>query len=632
VASGTKGFTLDHDDLVKRASFSPDGNLVVTVGSGSAQIWEARTAMKRFTLDHHFVQSASFSPDGRYLLTASRNTARVWNLKTGAGYSREPIMHANIAAALFSADGKLVITGSGHPDRRGYGVERADNSVRFWDIETGKQQFIKQLKHNYEVMTVAFGPGRKFAVANSAARVGEGRYETLLEDSTVRLWNVALRDRRLMHTLEHNREVQSMSFSPDGTRLLTRAGDTVRLWDVKTGEEPITLSHDKDVAGVAFGPNGRLMVTASKDKTARLWDAQTGEQRFMVRQNSGVQDAWLIASGKLLATVSDRTLKVWRSKSGTAKDGDELFALPLKGYDKKVNADSFSPEGKLLAVVAGKTVEVWDVEKREKRFALDHEGQVRMAAFTANGKLLVTGSTENSARAWDLQSGQTQHTFGHADKINELSLSPDGRTVLTASDDGTARLWDVESGLERFTLRHEGGVRSARFLAEGRLAVTWSACDYQSLCETKVWDLETGEEHAALGVRNSRSMGFSQNGKLMFIAREFSRKQWMPRATVIEVWDVETAEERFAEPFEIDKRAGTIAFSPDGNYLAATAGNSVLIWAISGELLQSAIAAATRVCLSPEFRRHNLAESDVEAHENWKLCEQKHERIKAENQ
>ena len=185
VETGEKGYTLSHDHSGSGASFSPDGNLVVTVGTDQAEFWDAKTGMKRYALNHPFVRRAAFSADGQYLLTASRDTARVWNLKTGAEYSREPIMHANIAAALFSADGKLVITGSGHPDRRGYGVARADNSVRFWDIETGKQQFIKQLKHNYEVMTVAFDPGRKFAVANSAARVGEGRYETLLEDSRV---------------------------------------------------------------------------------------------------------------------------------------------------------------------------------------------------------------------------------------------------------------------------------------------------------------------------------------------------------------------------------------------------------------------------------------------------------------
>jgi WD40 repeat protein len=128
--------------------------------------------------------------------------------------------------------------------------------------------------------------------------------------------------------------------------LLTVAGNAVRLWYVESGEGKFTLNHDKDVTAASFGPNGRLVVTASKDKTARLWDVETGAQRFMIRHNSDVKDSWLIASGKLMATVSDRMLKLWNSKTGSAKDGDELFALPLKGYGK-VNSDNFSPDGKL---------------------------------------------------------------------------------------------------------------------------------------------------------------------------------------------------------------------------------------------------------------------------------------------
>jgi WD40 repeat protein len=92
------------------------------------------------------------------------------------------------------------------------------------------------------------------------------------------------------------------------------------------------------------------------------------------------------------------------------------------------------------------------------------------------------------------------------------------------------------------------------------------------------------------------------------------------------VWDLETGEELFAEPLRGDKNTRNFTLSPDGRFVVATSGNSVLVWGVSGQHLQSAIAAATTVCLSPEFRRQNLGESDAEAHENWKACEHKYGR------
>jgi WD40 repeat protein len=621
VQTGEKVHTLSHDHRVSSASFNPDGNLVVTVESGQAEIWDTKTGMKRYTLSHQFVQSASFSPDGRHLLTASDDTVRIWNVsanKVREWHPRSPIQHARLIAASFSADGKLVITASGHPDRRGYGVERADNAVRFWDFSKGKQLFVKNLEHNYEVMSVAFGPRHEFVVANSAARVLGGRGETLLEDATARLWNLELHDRRLMHVLKHDHKVLSASFSPDGGRMLIAEGNTARLWEVETGREQYTLSHEQAVTAASFGSNGRLVVTASKDKTARLWDVETGAQRFLIRHNSDVQDTWLIAGGKLVVTVSDRTLRVWRSKTGSAKNGDERFALPLKDYGK-VSSDSFSPDGKLMAAKSGKTTQVWDVEKGEKLFTLQHEGRVHTIAFAANGRILVTevfggDNMENIVQAWDMQNGEKKFTFGKAAYAHAFLVSPDGRTVLTAWQDGTVRLWDAETGSERFTLQHEKSVRQARFIAGGSLVVTsfCSELQKQSTCRTKVWDVDSGKERTTLGGVELQSATFSRNGKRMFADGK--------------VWDVETGDELFAEPLRSQRDVRNFTFSPDGRYVAAKSGNSVYIWGVSGELLQSAIAAATTVCLSPEFRRQNLGESEVEARRKYEACEREHGR------
>jgi hypothetical protein len=72
-----------------------------------------------------------------------------------------------------------------------------------------------------------------------------------------------------------------------------------------------------------------------------------------------------------------------------------------------------------------------------------HVGWVRGVAFSPDGRLLATASTDRTARLWDPATGDCLRTLtGHAESVDGVAFSPDGRRLATASIDRTAKVWN----------------------------------------------------------------------------------------------------------------------------------------------------------------------------------------------
>lgn len=113
----------------------------------------------------------------------------------------------------------------------------------------------------------------------------------------------------------------------------------------------------------------------------------------------------------------------------------------------------------LLAALSAQTQEhVWLVPQ------LGTTGIISTVAFSKDGRFLLTGSWDKTARWWDAASGQRVRSFvGHTDGVSSVAFSPDGRFVLTGDADN-ARLWDAASGQQiRFFEEHTVGVTSVAF-------------------------------------------------------------------------------------------------------------------------------------------------------------------------
>ncbi|AWK89115.1 WD40 repeat domain-containing protein [Azospirillum thermophilum] len=130
-------------------------------------------------------------------------------------------------------------------------------------------------------------------------------------------------------------------------------------------------------------------------------------------------------------------------------------------HDHLANQCAFSPDGRLLVSASSDyTARIWEVPSLRLKAALvGHEDDVEMAAFSPDGRSVATCSRDHTIRLFDL-TGRCRHVLrGHTADVISISWSADGRSLVSSSDDGSIRRWDAVDGeaLDRIDL---GGIET----------------------------------------------------------------------------------------------------------------------------------------------------------------------------
>jgi WD40 repeat protein len=165
----------------------------------------------------------------------------------------------------------------------------------------------------------------------------------------------------------------------------------------------------------------------------------------------------------------------------------------------------FSPDGRLAVTAsADRTARCWDSHTGEPVSPpLKHRGGVHRAAFSADGRRLVTACYADGwaadgssyAQVWEVPSGRPLgERLEHRATVNDLCFSPDGERLVTASSDQTVQLWEVATGRALAPpLRQNNEAFQARFSPDGRRLATGNNSG-----EVRLWDACTGESISPL--------------------------------------------------------------------------------------------------------------------------------------
>lgn len=364
---------------VWRVRFSSDGKVLATTSEDHTikfRILDDPSGARVFPSGNLFFQDIAFSHDGRRLAAGNiTGSVQMFDVTTGMRLlGDDEQAHGGIVrAALFTADGKTILSGS------------ADGTIRLWGASSGKQQHVittfdprsfgvrdlaicsenrtvfgcfqgsrtswKQFDLRTGVQLASAGgywcwstsvsPDGKFVATGNRPTTGDRKRHTVAVWET-RTW------KELPPFSWPELDAYCVSFSPDSQLLAAAFYDgTVSLWDVSRGEKRLTFpAHRSPARSVAFSADGRYLVTAGNDSFVRLWDLATRRCVRTLECGSPVLCAKFSPDARVLAGSPDNgTVRLWDSETGSPLKGGTLFIGPPGGV---INRFDFSPDGRHL--------------------------------------------------------------------------------------------------------------------------------------------------------------------------------------------------------------------------------------------------------------------------------------------
>ncbi len=527
------------------------------------------------------IEDMEYSPDGTKFAVATSIGIWIYDAKTLEEISLiagHTTLYPGIKIVSFSPDGETLI-----------GIKGSFEGIKLWDVTNGTVKKTLMGKFLFGNHTVLLSP--------------DGQTLASDHNKEIYLWDTVTGKHRVLRG--HPESVNRFAFSPDGLTLASGSKDqTIRLWDVATGEHKQTLTgHSAPVTKITFSPDGSTFVSVSDDKTIYLWDTTTGK-RIKTLANQGVitnqlgdqeiiERVFFSPDGGTFATVRfNNTIRLWDTTTGeltqtlTSQDTDVKQA----DSQEKIQDVLFSPDKRTVVSITGRDkIRLWDIATGKHKQLADRTLYLKSVCLSADGKTLATADIDHTIRFWDTSTGKQKKsitsffynamTHFRRDPGGFL-LSPNGSKVVSMSFNNTIHLCDTNTGKFKVLTAHTHKskyrfLESVLFSPDGATLLNMSSDG-----TIRLWDTKTGKHKHTLANQHSPKdeISYSTVNSIMAFSPDSRTLANVGIDNTIRLWSTATGTLKRTVKGHT-KEITAISFSPDGKtFVSGSQDGTLRMW------------------------------------------------------
>ena len=346
---------------------------------------------------------------------------------------------------------------------------------------------------------------------------------------------------------------------------------------------PADYSRRSSIAGIPSPTGERPLGASSRRSTER-------SSRSIDREATSDANGAKAPTPQFSAGIAENTPeKLTNSGRGPAQ-GFPQSGLPdgarLRLGNGNITEMQYSPDSTRLAVATGIGIWIYDAANRKEPVLLAaHEGGISCLAYSPDGNLLASGSTDNAVHLWNASTGAHLRALeGHTSRVIDVTFSRDGAALSSVDYENSVRIWDIATGEEQlsFDARTQEGMEympaEAVLSPDGSMLAAWN---YRKKHDIDLWDISTGKHLRSLQGHTEylTCVAFSPDGSML------ASGSWRDS---IRLWDVVTGS-RLHRLEGTEAGVMCVDFSPDGSTLSTGhSDESTRIWdAGTGELLRT---------------------------------------------